>query len=341
MGREEFLLQGITKDQCGIEIAPWFRPLVPKRTGYNSLSLDLFDRDELLRRAAGDPNISPNDHWKIESVDIVGSASDIGDLVNARGLAGSFNYIISSHNFEHLPDPIRFLNGCADALKPDGVISMAIPDKRACFDYFRPQSMTGELIAAYMEKRNRPTPSQRFAYNAFTCRLDLDTGEMASFWLGADPNLIGAREIAHGLRCWDNPDEYWDTHCWTFTPASFRLLMLDLQFLGLISLVLEDINGPNNDEFYVRLRNPLEKVAITHVSFYRERNELLHLIGDEVALSSRLVYGLKRDNFKTLSHHRVIRRFIGVGRRVARCAISPWATNKRQKSRNGTEDSSL
>ena len=53
----------------------------------------------------------------IEEVDLVGSCTHIGKLVRARGEAGKFDYIVSSRNFEHLPNPIRFLQGCAAARK--------------------------------------------------------------------------------------------------------------------------------------------------------------------------------------------------------------------------------
>jgi hypothetical protein len=61
MDRTQELLKHITKDQRGIEIAPYHNPLVPRRLGYNSLSLDVFDTAELRRRAEGDPNI-PREH---------------------------------------------------------------------------------------------------------------------------------------------------------------------------------------------------------------------------------------------------------------------------------------
>ena len=89
----------------------------------------------------------------IEDVDLVGSSTHIGELVRARGEAGTFDYVVSSHNFEHLPNPIRFLQGCAEALRPGGILSMAIPDRRACFDYFRPVTRLSDWIQAFVEDR--------------------------------------------------------------------------------------------------------------------------------------------------------------------------------------------
>ena len=41
----------------GIEIAPWFNPLTPKREGYRCLTLDIFDLVTLQQRARQDPEI--------------------------------------------------------------------------------------------------------------------------------------------------------------------------------------------------------------------------------------------------------------------------------------------
>jgi hypothetical protein len=107
MDRRAVLLKGITKDMLGIEIGPYHRPLVPKREGYRSLSLDVFDTETLRRNAAADSAITKKEAAQIEEVDLVGSAPRLAELAETRGLLGQCDYIISSHNFEHIPDPIR------------------------------------------------------------------------------------------------------------------------------------------------------------------------------------------------------------------------------------------
>ncbi|VVM08465.1 hypothetical protein MAMC_02180 [Methylacidimicrobium cyclopophantes] len=103
-----------------IEIGPWFAPIFPKKEGYPCLVLDLYDRKTLQERAERDPYIPRERIPDIEEVDLVGSASEIAEIVAAHYPLSSFAYIISSHNFEHLPNPIRFLQGCAKVLKPGG-----------------------------------------------------------------------------------------------------------------------------------------------------------------------------------------------------------------------------
>ena len=107
------ILNGITKDMRGIEIAPWFAPLAPKRHGFNCLVVDVFSKDELSKRAAADHNIPDKNVSLIEHVDIVGSATEISSLIPVSE-HGTFDYIISSHNFEHLPNPIKFLRASGE-----------------------------------------------------------------------------------------------------------------------------------------------------------------------------------------------------------------------------------
>jgi 2-polyprenyl-3-methyl-5-hydroxy-6-metoxy-1,4-benzoquinol methylase len=102
--------------------------------------MDVFDTETLRARAAADPNIV-SDIAAIEEVDLVGSATELEQVVSQRCPLSSFDYVVSSHNFEHLPNLIRFLQACARVLKPGGMVCMAIPDHRTCFDFFRPPTM--------------------------------------------------------------------------------------------------------------------------------------------------------------------------------------------------------
>ena len=219
------MLRFIEKKHLGIEIAPWINSLASKAKGYNCLTLDVFDKERLISNALSDPNI-PNELVNlIENVDFVGSACDIETIVSNKHRLGSFDYIISSHNFEHLPNPILFLQGCSKVLKSGGVLSMALPDKRVCFDYFRPHSITTDWLEAYFEKRTRPTAKQLFTQTALHSRYCREGNESLSFELSDDPeNIVPFETLREAFQNWENfqkwPDEtYRDAHCWTFTPS--------------------------------------------------------------------------------------------------------------------------
>ena len=195
MDRREQLLKHITKRQKGIEIGPWYAPLAAKREGYNCLSFDVFDTETLKRNAEQDPSIDNSCVSSIEAVDIVGSSTEIYDIIAARGELLTFDYILSSHNFEHLPNPIKFLQGCEKVLKPGGYLSMAVPDKRTCFDYFRPVSTLGSWLEAYTANCTRPTAFQGFEQASVHSKYSDGDEECSSFpLLTRDPNKISPQK---------------------------------------------------------------------------------------------------------------------------------------------------
>lgn len=264
MTRKDTILDGIDKHQFGLEIAPWHSPLAPKSEGYNVRILDVFDTATLKRRAQADPDVQPELAARIESVDYVGSACDIAEIVPAAE-HGSFDYIISSHNFEHLPDPLKFLEGARMLLKPGGTLSMAVPDARGMFDYFRPTTVIGDWIEANVEGRKAPSPRQVFEALARTARWSGPDGETRNAFHQSEPfdKVAVTGNIAQQYDLWANGDEqeYRDCHCSVMTPASFELLVLEARALGLLSLELRLVRPSGAHEFYVRFEKPAETRA--------------------------------------------------------------------------------
>lgn len=68
------------------------------------------------------------------------------------GKADCYDWIIASHVIERVPDLISYLQQCEALLKSDGILSLVIPDKRYCFDYFSSSSSTENMLDAYAEK---------------------------------------------------------------------------------------------------------------------------------------------------------------------------------------------
>ena len=139
-----------------------------------------------------DPHIDDMMIPRIGEVDLVGSACDIAETGHghASGREARFDFVVSSHNPEHLPDPVRFLRGCEELLASGGAIAMAVPDKRACFDYFRPCSGTGELLQAFHERRQRPSLAQVFSQGAYASMMQSRSGKSGAFTIDDNPNSI-------------------------------------------------------------------------------------------------------------------------------------------------------
>ncbi len=288
MDRNDIIREFARKESRGIEIGPYFAPIVPKSEGWNVLTLDVFDKAKLCELAATDPNIPSSSISNIEEVDLLGPAHRLADLLADRGEVGQIDFIISSHNFEHLPNPIAFLRTCSEVLRPGAVLSMAIPDKRTCFDYFRPLSTLASMLEAYAENRDRPTATQLLELETLHSRYRTEAGDLGSFFLNSDPRQVVALQTmkeAHAnwkARITRDADSaiYEDCHCWTFTPSSFRLLLNDLRFLGLVEFEPLKIYETQGHEFFVHLRNlrGVTAPALNAATYYEERQSLLHAV---------------------------------------------------------------
>lgn len=97
--------------------------------------------------------------WQVD----VSKLEEVDYVLNGSGLSGidaaqAFDLIIASHVIEHSPDLVRFLQDCSRLLKPSGVPSLAVPDKRHRFDYFQSLTSTGMVLDAYWS--GRPLPGQ-------------------------------------------------------------------------------------------------------------------------------------------------------------------------------------
>jgi predicted SAM-dependent methyltransferase len=285
MDRLTELRRHIAPGGQGLEIAPYFNPVVPKSQGYDVRIVDVFDTEHLRRNAAEDPEIPDSRIAEIEEVDIVCDASRLGDEVVRLGIAGTLDFIVSSHNFEHLPDPVRFLQGCAVALRPGGVLTMAIPDYRACFDHFRMPTRLADWLSAHAEGRTQPSAATIFDFRAGfslyaqndklvgTCRLPGDDP------VGFEPQADLRLRYANFLRQMAAPGDYEDAHCSTVFPELFALLIGDLRHLGLIELDLIAVTETRGFEFFVHLRRvPPGTAAPEGPAFEARRLQLLRMV---------------------------------------------------------------
>jgi predicted SAM-dependent methyltransferase len=265
----------------GIEVAPYFNPAVPKKSGRNILIMDVFDTETLRAGALKDPLIPDSRIEEIEEVDLVGDASSIGEVIAKAGLQGQIDYIVSSHNFEHLPNPILFLQGAYEALNAGGTLSMAVPDCRASFDHFRFPTRLADWLAAYHEERRQPSPETVFDGKINMamyirngkaepgCDISIDDPS------GFDPkkDLVNAYEEYKEQKT--EAGDYRDAHCSLFFPESLEQLLTDLQKLGLIKLEILEISKTKGLEFYVHLRKPHAPLEFPEHAFYKRRHELL------------------------------------------------------------------
>jgi SAM-dependent methyltransferase len=319
MRRLRRLRVGIALDHDVLEIGPYHAPIAPKALGYRATTLDVVAADTLRERAAADSTIGDRGRRAIEEVDLIGSACDVGDLVRERfGSDRRFDWILSSHTIEHLPDPIRFLAQCGSVLAPGGTLRLAVPDKRGCFDHFRPLSDIGEWVAAFRERRTRPTVFQVFREECYRAEMPAGDAGRGSWRLG-EVHLHRPVPVERGLelyRAWFGPGgseplDYLDTHCWAFTPESFELLVRDVIAFGLVPLEVATVSRTSGNEFFVDLRRTATVVPVDEREYFATRRRLLRrtVRHDNLGLSLTAPVALLRGAMR-----RVLRRY---GRRAA------------------------
>ncbi|MER9327582.1 methyltransferase domain-containing protein [Mesorhizobium sp. M0488] len=269
LNRQEKLLWHIDPQGLGLEIGPGYSPLLPKAQGYRVETLDHAPADELRRKYKGmgvDINL-------IEEVDFVWQGEPLDELTGRREY---YDFVLASHVIEHTTDLVSFIRQCESMLKPGGVISLAIPDCRYCFDIFRGITTTGEVLQAFVEKRKRHTPGTIFDHVSLAAFLD----GKPSWRRGAmgDLKFLHTFQQAEELYQRSQVEQtYFDVHNWRFTPASFSLIMNDLFSLNLVGCSEQVSFETEGYEFIVNMAKGSSPIA--------DRLELARRIRAEIAES--------------------------------------------------------
>lgn len=263
MDRNDRIFAYLDRKGFGLEIGASYNPIAPKRGGFNVETVDHLDRAGLVAKYTGH-GVDTN---AIEEVDYVWQGQPLSELI---GKEGRYDWIIASHVIEHVPDLVGFLCECRKLLKPTGILSLAIPDKRYCFDYFRPLSSTGEALQAHIEKRSRHPPGWVFDYYASVAVLN-----GAITWMqgsrGEVAHLHSLEDACNFFQLAQQEDApYIDIHAWRFTPSSFRLMTHELQRMGLIDLSEAGFFDTVGCEFYVSLRPGPAAIALDRRTLARQ-----------------------------------------------------------------------
>jgi SAM-dependent methyltransferase len=229
----------------GLEIGPLHNPIV-WRDESTVFYVDHADTEALRAKYANDPNVP-----EVLDVDFVWGDRPLAEAV---GDAAPFDYVVASHVIEHVPDPVSWLKELAGVLRPGGIISLVVPDKRYCFDARRSTTDVSDIVASHLERRTQPTLAQIFDFEARYAPVD-----SLAVWAGQ----VGYDEgqplrLQHALeRCQaaQQADGYIDVHATTWTPASFVEALRVLFELGWLDVRVASFTPTpfNFLEFYVSL----------------------------------------------------------------------------------------
>lgn len=93
--------------------------------------------------------------FKQDEIRLCGTARKVDVVANGDEIPlsdGSQDFIVSSHVFEHFPNPIKALIEWDRLLRPGGVIFMIVPHKQRTFDKDRERTNLPHLIEDYKNK---------------------------------------------------------------------------------------------------------------------------------------------------------------------------------------------
>jgi SAM-dependent methyltransferase len=249
MDRTEKALCCIDVDGRGLELGPSYSPLVTKASGHSVETLDHATREELVSKYR-ELGVESAKIDQIEDVDYIWEG---GSLLNVVPSPGVYDYVIASHFIEHTVDLVGFLQDCERLLNDKGRLSLVIPDKRFCFDRFKPHTSLGEVIDAHVNARRFHPPSAHINEAAYATTRD---GVVA--WARGDLRDLAMRyDGLTDVPVWQSAaeaqSEYIDVHRWIFTPTSFELIIDDLADLGYHNLGVVSKFETDGFEFFATL----------------------------------------------------------------------------------------
>lgn len=290
------LLAGIPKSGKILEIGPSYNPIVTREAGWDCYSIDHGSQEELKAKYANDPNAGYG--VRIQPVDFVWRGGPMESAV-PKEHHGTFDACIASHVVEHTPDLVAFLNSIAVLLKPGGILTLAVPDKRYCFDYFQSITSTGDILEAHAAKRTRHTARSLFNGNA-TASLPNGAITVSQQDVSQTPLMMPALNLPDAWQLFARHDGtentvYQDCHAWYFTPSSFRLIALDLRAMGLIPFAEERWFESNGCEFYIHLRRDSDAALPSGEELGRLRETLLRGIVFDLGVQTDLLVRRESD----------------------------------------------
>ncbi len=231
----------------GLVIGCALNPIIPKNTSYKFHVVESATTQELYKKYANDSIIN-----NLHEVDFVWSGElSLGETIcHDHG----YDWIVVNHAIESVVDFVRFLQDCEGLLAPDGIISLVISDSRICFEHHRNLSSTEDVLETFFTNQadsNLRTPLKvDFQPKSRTSMQGID-------WYQLNKNQTNTLKTYEDVkRNWllsIQEQSLFELKNWTFTPDSFRVILNDIQQLGLTQLA--EIGGFDSceSEFWIRL----------------------------------------------------------------------------------------
>ncbi len=229
-------------DRVGLEVSPYFNPLVLKSEHENIYYTDYVSTEELREKAKLQPHVGPSD---VVPIDFVWNPDKTLKESAPQGL--QFDYAVSSNVVEHTPNTIKWISDIVEVLKPRGVLLLIVPNKNASVDKFRPKINVGDLVDAWLRDIYIPSPRQVFEYLSH----GFDMGKPHKTLESSSRSYNDTKAIEFAV--WAaTENKYLDAHTFSYTPEEFVSVFRKIADLGILNVdVSEPEMGLDGKEFLV------------------------------------------------------------------------------------------
>jgi predicted SAM-dependent methyltransferase len=239
------------RNEKGLEFGPLSRPIVRPEEG-DIRYIDHAPTEELRKKYV--INDGHNVDEFVEISYIWNGGRRLRDVIDDGTV---FDYALASHVIEHVPDVVGWLNDILSVLKDDGVLGLAIPDKRYTFDRYRTPTSAAIFLDHWMRQPRVHTAQQLFDH--FSQVVKVGNNEIMALFDGKDPvtERHSTDEYALSIvRRVASTGQYLDCHASVFTPRSFLEALKVLIPLGVIEAVVADFYNTRyySQEFVCVLR---------------------------------------------------------------------------------------
>ncbi len=188
------------------------------------------------------------DKANIVNVDYVLSDAKFSAQIPER-----FHCIIANLVVAHVPDVINWFDQLANVLLPNGMIFLAVPDKRYTSDIVRPLTTLADLVDCAHRELLTPSLGQLFAHLYMHRKVSAQDIWDGKYVDVSQPRMGAGRAVRMALSM---VDSYHSVHCHVFTYDSFAELMDQMYQANLSDWAIharrEPLNGGN--EFMVALK---------------------------------------------------------------------------------------
>lgn len=232
-----------------LEIGAFDRPTFTKHEA-DIYFVDAQSKEELIADAHKNGRCADT----IVDVDYVIYSNEYEKYIRDR-----FDVIIADNVFEHISNPIKWLQTLSALLHDNGYVFLCIPEHGVGFDKYRTPTTFAHILTDYI--RNVPDLDPEHSVEVGIC-YDMN-------YIREENKICEKINLERSLNDYMNP--HYGVHCHTFSCKSFvNKIMKPILMLGIASFKIFECSEAGSGAFIVVLQKDSEEVNLTFDEFVKD-----------------------------------------------------------------------